>query len=513
MKIRIILCVCMLVLLLAGLGIRSDFVAASGNTYYVATNGSDSNPGTLAQPFLTLQHAANIATAGSTVYIEAGTYGSSGNGQRIITENNGAAGAPITFENYNGGAVTIFSSGLYSNLAIQNSYIDFIGLNCVGDSASFGGACIESPISNILIQNCSFANFQVGGIYSDESCTKSNIIVNGCNFSGTNTANNMEVISLRDVNGFTIENCQVKNPVSSDRCGICVAGCSNGSINNNTVYNTTSYGIYIGPTEQNSGSNINVYDNLVYNCAHAGLAWADENGYGETSTGISFYNNIVYGNYRGFELDQDNGNFTVNFSLINNTFYNNGGSVGQDILIAATNAELSNCVIRNNIIDESTANESGIAYNGYASGGVTVDHNLYFNTSAWNVSNIFGTSYVTANPLLNNPPSNFTLQSGSPAIGAGSSVGAPATDYTGATRASPPCIGACDYATSDPAAPQTVNLTAIQVSSSAALPAASASYRGVIAMVQGGNGVTDALYQCMKSAANTYSWVLIATGG
>ena len=323
----------------------------------------------------------------------------------------------------------------------------------------------------------------------------------------------MEVISLRDVNGFTISNNVVENPASANRCGICSAGCSNGSINNNTVCNTTSYGIYIGPTAQNSGSNVNVYDNLVYNCAHGGLAWADEIGFGETSTGINFYNNIVYGNYRGFELDQDNGNFTVNFSLINNTFYNNGGSVGQDILIAATNAELSNCVIRNNIIDESTANESGIAYNGYSSGGLTVDHNLYYNTGgAWNSSNILGTNYVTANPLLNSPPSNFTLQSGSPAIGAGSSVGAPATDYTGATRGSPPCIGACDYATSN-SAPQTVNITAIQVSSSAALPAASASYRGVIAMVQGGNGVTDALYLCMKSAANTYSWVLIVTGG
>jgi hypothetical protein len=504
----------MLVLVLAGLGSYSNPVAAAGNTYYVATNGSDSNPGTLAKPWLTPQHAANTMVAGDTCYIEAGTYGLSGNGQRIVTEHNGAPGAPITFQNYNGGVVTIFSSGLYSNLAIQNNYIDFIGLNCVGDNTSYGGACIESPISNILIQNCSFSNFPVGGIYTDESCTKTNIIINGCTFNGTNTTNNMEVISLRDVNGFTISNNLVENPVSANRCGITTAGCSNGSINNNTVYNTSSYGIYIGPSPQNAGSNVNVYNNLVYNCAHAGLAWADEVGYGETSTGINFYNNIVFGNYRGFELDQNNGNFTVNLSLINNTFYNNGGSVGQDILIAATHTELSNCVIRNNIIDESTANQYGIAYNGYASGELTVDHNLYYNTGGvWNSSNILGTNYVTANPLLNSPPSNFTLQSGSPAIGAGSSVSAPATDYTGASRASSPSIGACDYATANSSAPQTVNITAIQVSSSAALPAASASYRGVIAMVQGGNGVTDALYQCMKSAANTYSWVLIVTGG
>lgn len=36
---------------------------AGGNlTFYVATTGSDSNPGTLAQPFATLQHAVNVAS-------------------------------------------------------------------------------------------------------------------------------------------------------------------------------------------------------------------------------------------------------------------------------------------------------------------------------------------------------------------------------------------------------------------------------------------------------------------
>ena len=37
---------------------------AGATNYYVATNGSNSNPGTLAQPFLTIQQAANVAQAG-----------------------------------------------------------------------------------------------------------------------------------------------------------------------------------------------------------------------------------------------------------------------------------------------------------------------------------------------------------------------------------------------------------------------------------------------------------------
>jgi len=44
------------------------------------------------------------------------------------------------------------------------------------------------------------------------------------------------------------------------------------------------------------------------------------------------------------------------------------------------------------------------------------------------------------------------------------------------------------------------------------LPAASAAYRGKMLRVEGGAGVADLLYMCMKSAADTYSWVQIATG-
>lgn len=60
--------------------IRTILTAAT--TYYVSTTGSDSNPGTLAQPWATLQHAvdfigANIDSAGFVITIQcaAGTYG------------------------------------------------------------------------------------------------------------------------------------------------------------------------------------------------------------------------------------------------------------------------------------------------------------------------------------------------------------------------------------------------------------------------------------------------------
>ena len=48
--------------------------AQPGKIYYVATTGSDSNPGSQAEPWLTISHAAKVARAGATVYVMGGVY-------------------------------------------------------------------------------------------------------------------------------------------------------------------------------------------------------------------------------------------------------------------------------------------------------------------------------------------------------------------------------------------------------------------------------------------------------
>jgi hypothetical protein len=47
---------------------------ASAATYYIAPNGSNSNPGTQAQPFASLQEAHDVAVAGDTIYMRGGLY-------------------------------------------------------------------------------------------------------------------------------------------------------------------------------------------------------------------------------------------------------------------------------------------------------------------------------------------------------------------------------------------------------------------------------------------------------
>jgi MYXO-CTERM domain-containing protein len=61
--------------LVAGLGLfaAKNVLAAE---YYVSPTGSDSNPGTQASPFATLQKANDSAAAGDTIWMRAGKYGS-----------------------------------------------------------------------------------------------------------------------------------------------------------------------------------------------------------------------------------------------------------------------------------------------------------------------------------------------------------------------------------------------------------------------------------------------------
>ena len=43
-------------------------------TYFLATNGSDANPGMIAKPFATIQHAQKHVQPGDTVLIRGGVY-------------------------------------------------------------------------------------------------------------------------------------------------------------------------------------------------------------------------------------------------------------------------------------------------------------------------------------------------------------------------------------------------------------------------------------------------------
>ncbi len=137
--------------------------SAWATDYYVATTGSDSNPGTMASPFATLQKGVNVAVAGDTVFIRAGTY-------PITTPANAGAGISFTKSGTSDtnrirywaypGEVPVFdftnmvisTTGYTHGFVVTGSWLHFKGLEIAnvpmntfsnnGVAVSNGGNCI-----------------------------------------------------------------------------------------------------------------------------------------------------------------------------------------------------------------------------------------------------------------------------------------------------------------------------------------------------------------------------------
>ena len=102
---------------------------AEAANYYVATNGSDSNPGTnIAQPFATLGKAAGLATNGNLVYVRGGTYAVA---SKISLSKSGAAAQPIRIRAYPGETPVLDFSGESTGtdgISISGNYYQLYGL-------------------------------------------------------------------------------------------------------------------------------------------------------------------------------------------------------------------------------------------------------------------------------------------------------------------------------------------------------------------------------------------------
>jgi hypothetical protein len=88
----------------AALALPAPQASAAATTLVVATNGSDSAPGTLAQPLRTVQRAVDLARPGDSIAVRAGTYALTDN---ITITTSGTASQPITLAAYQGERVVI----------------------------------------------------------------------------------------------------------------------------------------------------------------------------------------------------------------------------------------------------------------------------------------------------------------------------------------------------------------------------------------------------------------------
>jgi len=97
---------------------------AVGNTFFVAPNGNDSNPGTLSKSWRTIAKANSTLQAGDTVIIRGGTYN-----EVIEPSRSGSSGNPITYTSYQNEEVIIRGNTNQTYLAkITGSYTVVDGL-------------------------------------------------------------------------------------------------------------------------------------------------------------------------------------------------------------------------------------------------------------------------------------------------------------------------------------------------------------------------------------------------
>ena len=193
-------------------------VEALAHIYYVAPNGNDANPGTLAQPWRTIQHAADTLTAGDTVYIRAGTYP-----ERVIPQHSGSAGQPITYAAYPGETVTLDGTGitLPDDLAglfeiAGRSYIQVSGLHVInaGPHADNAGILV-SDSSHITVENCAtFSTASSGiGVWGSQQ-----VIIEGNRVEQAGLGGGQECITIAGTSNFevrdnTVLDCQKERGV------------------------------------------------------------------------------------------------------------------------------------------------------------------------------------------------------------------------------------------------------------------------------------------------------------
>jgi len=418
-------------LLLTALVGGCSFSPARATDYYVSSQighntTADSTGLSAANPFLTIQYAADLAQSpGDVVYIRAGTY--TGGSSVLYVKYSGSASAPITFRNYPGDAKPLlqFSSwyGVYIGEDVTRpgsgvSYIEIIGLRLQGNNRNI-------TLADATNQPNSCAN-PTGGY--DGRYSGSGIAVKG---TATVHPHHLRMA----------ENEVFECPGG----GIGSARADYITIENNVVYNCAWYSSSGGSGISVLGcwdfdTRTDIYRTIIRNNVAFGnqllVPWFT----GGVCKGFTDGNGIIVDSNRNFgytgrtlianNLVVDNGGAGITFfqsdhgDLINNTLYHNvktSTNNGGDLVVAYA----ADVLVQNNIAVAATKYAALVKY----SNNVTFNANLFYGGTGVTLTNnntgaIPNTNVVSADPQFVNPgtdpfASDFALQAGSPALDQG----------------------------------------------------------------------------------------------
>jgi hypothetical protein len=268
-------------------------------TYYVSTSGSDSNPGTQAQPWATLQKAVDTIASGDTILVTPGTYV----GCRI--RYSGAAGAPKTLTVQTAGTVLVNAPG---PLCRRPSDIEIISEDWGATPTSYwvidGFEVINSP------------KWGIDGIRPYNITVRNNVVHNN-GTSGTFTGIHQ---------GFC-DYALVENNVSysnSEHGLYCTNSADYGVARRNVLYSNGSEGMHMNGDARQGGDGIMtgwlVEKNIAYNNVNHGY---DGDGVEYTT----WKNNLAYDNgSKGLNIYQVDGKTNPRYDkVLNNTFVTKPG--------------------------------------------------------------------------------------------------------------------------------------------------------------------------------------------
>jgi len=282
--------------------------------FYVSTAGSDSNPGTQAQPFATIQHAIDACPAPQipcTIHLDASTWNESPTmvASNISASSNDRPDMTIVGD-YNGpngmggqntsviiGCFTI--EALFTGQMQSHAYLSSVTvkqviaiaattfpgsvgcgnihvISCnVSNSSSHGITCQPEGYNSVFtISNCNIYNNTGGGIYYQNMSSYFMIYIYNCNIH-----NNQE-FGINSCNAPT-QYCYIPihdNNIHDNSGNGLVFNNSNGDIYNNLIVNNQGYGIYItgsnstpdlGGGAQNSPGNNTISGNGTYEAYNA----------------------------------------------------------------------------------------------------------------------------------------------------------------------------------------------------------------------------------------------------
>jgi MYXO-CTERM domain-containing protein len=407
--------------------------AARAAAYTVTPAGDDRNPGTAAEPFATLQRAADVAAAGDIVTVEPGTYAGFSLGWDHPQD--GRPDAPITFTARPGVVIDAKNAHTDDGIDLEGcSYVvvegfEVVGMPRAGIRAVSSGAnaigvvirgndthdnevwgIFTSHVDSLLIEgNRATGSVEQHGIYVSNACV--NPVVRGNELAGNAGAGlHMNGDASQGgagvITGGLVEKNVIHDNGTKGGSGINCDGVQSSRIRNNLIYAEHANGIslYQGDAAGPATNNV-VASNTIVVAPDGRWALNVQNG----STGNRVENNIL--------LDE-------------NPLH---GSIDIDAASLAAFASDYNVVV-----DRFTADDSAL-----------------LSLDAWRAATNQDAHSLVAAPaalFVSAGGNDYHLSATSPAIGAGTATDAPSDDLEGQSRGGGVDIGAyerCDVCAVD----------------------------------------------------------------